>query len=134
MIEDDDDHADLVSRAMRENRIANSLDRVADGEEAMAFLTRSAPHEGAARPDVILLDLKLPRMGGHEVLEKIKADPELNTIPVVVMTTSRAESDRVKAYGSHVNSYLVKPVDFERFSDMVRQLELYWSVWNEPPA
>lgn len=134
LVEDDEDHADLVSRAMRENRIANEIAIVGDGEAALRYLRNQAPFENAPRPHVILLDLKLPKIDGHEVLEQIKSDPGLKTIPVVVMTTSQAESDRARAYASHANSYLVKPLDFERFHEMILQLRLYWAAWNEPPV
>lgn len=132
LVEDDDNHADLVRRAMAEERIGNELDRVADGEEAMAWLRREVPHEAAPRPDIILLDLKLPRLDGHEVLRNIKSNDDLKHIPVVVMTTSRAESDRIRAYNEHANSYVVKPLDFGQMHELVKELGLYWTVWNEP--
>jgi chemotaxis family two-component system response regulator Rcp1 len=81
---------------------------------------------------VILLDLRLPRMDGHEVLASIKTDPLLRRIPVVILTTSQAESDRARAYSAHANSYLVKPLDFVRFHDMIQDLKMYWAVWNQP--
>lgn len=130
LVEDDDDHAELVLRAMRSQRIVNDVARVADGRSAVDYLRRAPPFESAPRPDIILLDLKLPVLDGHEVLERIKSDPELRLIPVVVLTTSIAEADRARAYGLNANSYIVKPVAFEQFHQMVIDLGLYWSVWN----
>jgi CheY-like chemotaxis protein len=130
LIEDDDAHASITMRSLQQNRVVNVVDRVADGEQALEYLKA----RGTPRPDVILLDLNLPKIGGHEILTRIKADPDLCTIPVVVLTTSDAEVDRVRAYRHHVNSYLVKPIDFERFRQLVRELSLYWGVWNQPPA
>lgn len=132
LVEDDDDHATILIRTLRQNRIANAIDRVADGADALAYLRREGPYSGKSRPDIVLLDLKLPQMDGHDVLAAIKADPELRSIPVVVLTTSDAELDRARAYELHANSYLVKPVDFERFRQMANELSLYWGVWNEP--
>jgi len=133
LVEDDEDHAELVRSVLSDYRVANLLDHVWDGEEAMAYLRREGKFAGSPRPDIILLDLKLPRMDGHEVLAEIKNDPKLLSIPVVMLTTSDAESDRIVAYSHYVNSYLVKPVDFTRFSDLIKTLGLYWSVWNAPP-
>jgi CheY-like chemotaxis protein len=132
-VEDDDDHAEIVLRTLRRNRVANALYRVADGEAAMAFLRQEGEHAGLTRPDIILLDLKLPKIDGHEVLTIIKNDPELLSIPVVVLTTSDAESDRLRAYKLHANSYVVKPVNFARFRQMVTDLSLYWGIWSTPP-
>ncbi|MBI1191489.1 MAG: response regulator [Tepidisphaera sp.] len=134
LVEDDEDHADLVARAMREHRVGNTMSRVADGEAALDYLYQRGGHAKASRPDVVLLDLNLPKLGGQEVLSTLKSDPELSAIPVVVLTTSEADADRVKAYASRANSYVVKPLDFQQFHDMVRQLGMYWSIWNRPPA
>ncbi|USN99530.1 MAG: response regulator [Phycisphaeraceae bacterium] len=131
LVEDDEDHADLIQRAMRENRVANELAHVADGESAIAYLQREGEYASATRPDVILLDLKLPRLDGHEVLKKIKANPDLTSIPVVMLTTSAAEVDKAQAYSLHVNSYVVKPIDFDCFNDIVQNLNFYWAVVNE---
>ncbi len=130
LVEDDDAHAAITLRSLRQNRVANAVDRVADGALALEYLRR----EGNPRPDIILLDLNLPKVDGHEVLAALKEDPELCIIPVVVLTTSDAEVDRLRAYQHHANSYLVKPIDFERFREMVRDLSLYWGVWNRPSA
>lgn len=134
LIEDDENHAELVRRNLDRDRIQNTLDRVGDGEEALAFLRKEPPYEDAERPDVILLDLKLPKKNGLEVLKDIKADESLHSIPVVVVTTSEAENDRQRAYELQANSYVMKPIDFEQFRRMVRDLSLYWGVWNQPPA
>lgn len=134
LIEDDEDHADLVSRAMRENRVANTLSRVSNGEEAMDYLHAHGEFAHAERPDVMLLDLNLPKMGGQELLRIVKSDARLASIPVVVLTTSDADVDRARAYASHANSYVVKPLDFPQFHEMVRDLGLYWSIWNSPPV
>lgn len=133
LVEDDDNHAHLVMRSLKKARVHNQVFRVADGAEAIAFLRQEGEHTDKPHPDVVLLDLKLPKVSGHEVLATIKTDEALRRIPVVVMTTSDAESDRAKAYGHHANSYVVKPVDFERFRQLVSDLCLYWGVWNEPP-
>jgi CheY-like chemotaxis protein len=132
LIEDDDDHAHLVIRNLKKARIGNEIHRVPDGVEALAFLRQQGQYAGQPRPDIILLDLKLPKLDGHEVLAAIKSDPELQAIPVVVMTTSNAEADRERAYEHHANSYVVKPVDFDKFKQLVVDLSLYWGVWNQP--
>lgn len=132
LVEDDDTHAHLVTRSLARSRIANKVYRVEDGAKALEFLRCQGEYVNQVRPDVVLLDLKLPKVDGHQVLSAIKTDSELKKIPVVVMTTSDAESDRAKAYEHHANSYVVKPVDFEKFRQLVNDLCLYWGVWNEP--
>lgn len=132
LVEDDPDHADLIVRALADQRVSNQFDHVTDGEAAIRFLRQEAPYENAGRPDVILLDLNLPKLNGHDVLKMIKEDPELKSIPVVVLTTSAAEADRAKAYQNHANSYLSKPIDFNQFHDMIKDLKMYWGVWNLP--
>lgn len=134
LVEDDDAHAHLVKRNMERNRIANSLDRVCDGAEALAYLHNEGEHRDKQQPDVVLLDLKLPKIDGLEVLQRMKQDTRLREIPVVMMTTSDADRDREAAYRMHVNSYLVKPMDFERFRQMIKDLGLYWGVWNVRPG
>ncbi len=133
VVEDDDAHAELIQLALEENHITNTLDRVANGRAAMQYVRGQAPYEDKPRPGLILLDLKLPYLDGHEVLRQIKTDPELHMIPVIILTTSDAELDRLKAYDHYANSYLVKPVDFEKFHKMVKELRLYWTVWNKLP-
>lgn len=133
LVEDDDDHAKIVSRSLQKERVANKVDRVKDGIEAMQYLRAEGSFQGVGPPDIILLDLKLPKKDGHEVLAEIKNDPSLRMIPVVVLTTSDAEIDRLKAYKHHANSYLVKPLDGVCFKKMVQELSLYWGVWNRAP-
>ncbi|HUG19775.1 MAG TPA: response regulator [Planctomycetaceae bacterium] len=133
LVEDDDTHAHLVMRSLKKARVTNRVFRVKDGLEAISFLHREEKHADSPRPDVVLLDLKLPKMDGHEVLAEIKRDPDLRLIPVVIMTTSDAESDRELAYEHHANSYVVKPADFDKLCKLVDDLSLYWSVWNESP-
>ncbi len=131
LVEDDDDHAELIRMNLAESRIGNTMDRVSDGEEALAYLRREGAFADRPRPDVVLLDLKLPKVDGHEVLAQVKSDDALRCIPIVVLTTSQAEADRAQAYFNHTNSYLVKPVDFAQFQKMVKDLKLYWGVWNQ---
>ena len=133
LVEDDDIHAHLVIRSLEKARVSNRVLRVRDGAEALLFLRREGDFAEQPSPDVVLLDLKLPKVDGHEVLSAIKEDESLKMIPVVVMTTSDAEADRAKAYKHHANSYVVKPIDFEKFRRLVNDLCLYWGVWNEPP-
>lgn len=133
LVEDDDDHAKVVRLVMEEYRVANDLHRVRDGQECMAYLKSTGPFAGSTRPDVVLLDLRLPRMDGHQVLAAMRADPALRSIPVVVMSTSDDPMDQAKAKAAGAVGYLVKPVDFARFAAMVREMNLFWSVWNRPP-
>lgn len=131
LVEDDDDHAQLVIRSLENSRVTNEITHVRDGAEALAYLFQRGPYQGRRLPDVVLLDLKLPKVDGHEVLRQIKRDPELQMIPVVVLTTSAAEADTEMAYKEYANSYLVKPLDFDSFRKMAEDLKLYWSVWNQ---
>lgn len=133
LAEDDPDHAELVMRAMRKNNIANEIMHVSDGAQAIAYLRKQPPFEDAKRPDIVILDLNMPKKNGHEVIEDIKSDPQLSSIPIVVLTTSKSEADRARAYQGHANSFLVKPLDFDQFQEMIKQLGLYWMVFNEPP-
>lgn len=133
LVEDDDNHAHLVVRSLKRARVRNSIDRVADGEQALRYLRRQGEYTDRPVPSIVLLDLKLPRVDGHEVLKAIKEDKNTADIPVVIMTTSDAETDRARAYEYHANSYLVKPIDFTKFRQMVDELSLYWGVWNVPP-
>jgi len=133
LVEDDDAHAELILMTLAENQISNPVDRVSDGEAALAYVRGEGSYANRLPPDIILLDLKLPKIDGHEVLAQLKADEKLRAIPVVVLTTSATEVDKAKAYYSHANSYLIKPIDFEKFRQMVMDLRMYWSVWNEPP-
>lgn len=134
LVEDDPSHAELVRIAMEENAVANTMDHVEDGVEAVKYLNLEEPYAASHRPDVVLLDIRLPRMDGHELLEYMKTSEQFATIPVVMLTTSDADSDRARAYKHNANSYVTKPVDFDQFRKMVRDLQLYWAVWNHPPA
>jgi CheY-like chemotaxis protein len=118
LVEDDPGDVVLIQEAFEHNKVRNRLHVVGDGVEAMDFL-----RSRAERPDMILLDLNLPRMDGREVLAEVKADPELRSIPVVVLTTSKAEEDILRSYDLHANAYVTKPVDFNRFIDVVRQID-----------
>jgi CheY-like chemotaxis protein len=123
LVEDDPGDVLLIREAFDFNKVHNNLNVVNDGEQALAYLRREGEHAGSHRPDLILLDLNLPRKDGREVLAEVKADAELRTIPVVVLTTSEAEEDVLKSYQLHANAYVTKPVDFERFVAIVRQID-----------
>jgi CheY-like chemotaxis protein len=123
LVEDDPGDVLLIREAFEYNKVHNNLNVVSDGEQALAYLRREGEHEGASRPDLVLLDLNLPRKDGREVLAEVKQDPELRTIPIVVLTTSEAEEDVLKSYQLHANAYVTKPVDFERFVSIVRQID-----------
>ncbi|HVP10613.1 MAG TPA: response regulator [Phycisphaerae bacterium] len=132
LVEDDDDHAELIATGLlAENGIPKTVHRVRDGEAALAYLRRGAGNADHPRPNVVLLDLKLPRMGGHEVLAAIKSDASLRNIPVLVLTTSQTGEDKTRAYACHVNSYLAKPLDYGEFRQMIRDLCRYWCMWNQ---
>ena len=133
LVEDNDDHAELVMRQMAEHRIANKVFRLADGQEALDYLFRKekfANPDASPRPHVIFLDLRLPKVDGLEVLKSIKESPDLRDIPVVVLTTSEGERDIAKAYINHTNSYVVKPIDYQKFCDLMDDLGFYWMSWN----
>lgn len=123
LVEDDPGDVLLTKEAFEDNKVKNNLNIVSDGEEAMAYLHRQEPYAEAARPDMVLLDLNLPRKDGREVLQEIKADPELRSIPVVVLTTSEADEDILRSYDLHANAYVTKPVDFDQFIQVVRQID-----------
>jgi CheY-like chemotaxis protein len=123
LVEDDPGDVLMTREAFQDYKVANQLHVVQDGVDAMAFLRREGDYAGAPRPDLVLLDLNLPRMDGREVLQAIKGDPELARIPVVVLTTSEAEEDVLRSYSLHANAYVTKPVDFERFIEVVRQID-----------
>jgi CheY-like chemotaxis protein len=136
LVEDDPAHAEIVRRNFVNFRMANRLMHVADGQQALDYLFRRAEFQDpdrAPRPNLILLDLRLPKVDGLEVLKTVKADADLANIPVVVLTTSAGEVDMAKAYGNHANSYLVKPVDFPQFLKLMDALGYYWLVWNQYP-
>src|SRR6478609_1082060 len=134
LVEDDPGDVVLISEAFEHNKVNNRLHVVADGVEALQFLRRETPYEDAHTPDLILLDLNLPRKDGREVLAEVKEDDTLRRIPVVVLTTSKAEEDVLRSYDLHANAYVTKPVDFERFLEVVRQIdEFFVSVVKLPP-
>lgn len=126
LVEDNPADVRLTQEAMKEGRILNNMHVVGDGELAIKFLTRAAPYEQAPRPDLILLDLNLPKKSGREVLAHIKSIPELKMIPVVVLTTSKAEEDIFRTYELHANCFISKPVDLEKFIIVVQQIENFW--------
>ena len=126
LIEDCLSDATLTIEALRDGRIANNVARVADGVEAMAYLRRQCKYDGAIRPDLVMLDLNLPRKDGREVLEELKADAELKTIPVIVLTTSASDKDISRSYDLHANCFITKPVDYNQFTNVVRSIELFW--------
>jgi CheY-like chemotaxis protein len=133
LVEDSPDDAELTLRALRKNNLANHIVHVKDGAEALEWLF--APGDAAVRacPKVILLDLKLPKVDGLEVLRAVRADPRTKRIPVVVLTSSREEQDLVRSYELGVNSYIVKPVDFDKFTKAVMEAGHYWLLVNERP-
>lgn len=126
MVEDSPSDAQLTVEALRAAKIANRLSHVEDGVEALRFLRQEGPYAGVPRPDLILLDLNLPRKDGREVLDELKRDPDLKVIPVVVLTTSRSEQDVLRSYQLHANCYITKPVDFTQFMEVVKAIENFW--------
>jgi two-component system, chemotaxis family, response regulator Rcp1 len=126
LVEDNPSDVRLTVEVMKEGKLVNNLHVVGDGEEALHFLTRQGAYANAPRPDLILLDLNLPRLDGREVLAEIKAIEELRRIPVVVLTTSKAEEDILKTYDLHANCYITKPVDFDQFIRVVEKIEDFW--------
>jgi len=136
LVEDNPDHAELVKRNLEEFQVANHINHVEDGEAALDYVYRRGAFSDTKkfpRPDLILLDLRLPRIDGLEVLKQIKRDLTLQSIPVVVLTTSDAEKDLAQAYEYHANSYVTKPVNFDNFSRLLRDLGYYWLAWNKRP-
>jgi chemotaxis family two-component system response regulator Rcp1 len=126
LAEDNPGDVRLTKEALRESKISNNLNVVPDGVEAMAFLRREGKYFDAPRPDVILLDLNLPKKDGREVLAEVKADPHLRLIPVVIITSSEAEQDVLKTYELHANCYVTKPVDLEQFIKVIQSIETFW--------
>ena len=135
LVEDSPQDIELTLAALEQNHLANEVVVVRDGEEAVAYLFREGifklRQEG--NPAVVLLDLKLPKVDGLEVLERVKADPDLRTVPIVVLTSSREEQDLIRSYQLGVNAYVVKPVDFAEFVEAIQELGLFWAVINQPP-
>ena len=134
LVEDDPGDVLMTQEAFAENKVANRLTVVSDGVEALEYLRREGAHAEAATPDLVLLDLNLPRMDGREVLAAMKQDADLRRIPVVVLTTSEAEEDVLRSYSLHANAYVTKPVDFERFIDVVRQIDDFFVQVVRLPA
>jgi len=126
LVEDNPGDARLTQEALKEGKVLNRVSVVSDGEEAIRFLRREGPFADVPRPDIILLDLNLPKKDGREVLAEIKADPDLKRIPVVILTTSQAEEDIARTYDLHANCYVTKPVDLEQFISVVKSIEDYW--------
>jgi len=126
LVEDNPGDVRLTTEALREAKVRNNLTVAPDGVEALAMLRREGRHAAVPRPDLILLDLNLPRKGGREVLEEVKADDTLKDIPVVILTTSQAERDIVESYRLHANAYVTKPVDLEQFLKVVQTIEQFW--------
>lgn len=136
LVEDNADHAELVIRTMETHHIPTRILHISDGESALDYLLRRNDYsnpESSPRPYMILLDLRLPRVDGIEVLRMVKEEAELRAIPVVILTTSEAEKDLTHAYQNYVNSYLVKPVGFEDFSNLMKDIGAYWLGWNKIP-
>lgn len=137
LVDDSQDDVDLTLHALRAENLANRVFIARDGEEALDFLFCTGPHAGRSfekPPKLVLLDLKMPKVDGMEVLKQVKSDPRTRSIPVVLMTSSKEERDMVSGYDLGVNSYLQKPVDFDQFRKMVKLIGLYWLVTNQPPV
>lgn len=136
LVEDNQDDLDMTLRALRKANLANHIQVVRDGVEALDFIFAEGAHTGRKvenSPKVMLLDLKLPKIDGMEVLKRVKSDPRTKMIPVVVLTSSKEQKDVVESYQLGVNSYIVKPVNFDRFAAAVAELGMYWLLRNQPP-
>jgi CheY-like chemotaxis protein len=135
LVEDNPNDVELTLSALKEANLANEVIVANDGEQALNYLFRRGTHAGrkTSQPGVILLDLKMPKVDGHEVLKQIRADPELRLIPVVILTSSKEERDLYQSYDNGANSYVVKPVDFDEFITAISKLGVFWALLNEPP-
>ena len=133
MVEDNPGDVRLTVEALKEAKVRNNLHTVEDGVEALAFLRREGRYADVPRPDLVLLDLNLPKMNGREVLAEIKEDPDLRRIPVVILTISQAEQDIVKSYNLHANCYITKPVDLDQFLEVVKSIENFWLTMVKLP-
>jgi chemotaxis family two-component system response regulator Rcp1 len=134
LVEDSDGDARLAQEAMKDAKVLNHISRVEDGVEAMAYLRKEGKYNKAIRPDLILLDLNMPKKDGREVLAEIKNDRDLRRIPVVILTISKAEEDIIKTYNLHANCYITKPVDLAQFLDVVKSIESFWlTIVKLPP-
>ena len=135
LVEDNPGDYRLTQEALKEGKVYNNLHWTQDGIEAIEFLKRRGKHAEAPRPDIVLLDLNLPKKDGREVLAEIKADPELRAIPVVILTTSKAEEDVLRSYDLHANCYVTKPVDLDKFIVVVQSIDRFWlTIVTLPPA
>ncbi len=137
LVEDNPADAELTIRALKKSRLANHLVHVADGQQALDFLFGEGSYAGRdvmQQPKVVLLDLKLPKVGGIEVLRKLRADERTKLVPIVVLTSSHEDQDVIETYKLGANSYIVKPVEFENFSQAVSNMGMYWLLLNEPPV
>ena len=135
LVEDNPGDQRLTVEAFKESKVHNQIHLAQDGEEAMAFLRQEGKYADAPRPDVVLLDLNMPKKDGREVLEEIKADEDLKAIPVVILTTSKAEEDIIKTYNGHANCYITKPVDLDQFVKVGKSIENFWfSIVKLPPS
>jgi len=136
LVEDEEAHAAIVKRNFNDLKLANKINHVMDGQAALDYLYQRDAYSSPSscpRPELILLDLRIPKVDGLEVLKIIKTDPELMRIPVVIMTTSSAEKDITQAYDNYANSYLVKPLDLQKFMPMLESIGFYWLIWNQSP-
>jgi len=137
LVEDDPDHAELTIKALKDNNVLNEVYVVRDGQEALDFMYHRGKYtdkEKFSRPGLILLDIRLPKMDGLEVLKELKADPRLKSIPVIMLTTSERDEEIAESYGAGANSYVVKPVEFEEFTKKIKELNLYWTITNTLPG
>lgn len=134
LVEDNPGDVRLTQEALKDSKLKNNLYVVNDGLEALAFLHREGKHAKTPRPDLIFLDLNLPKKNGRDVLVEIKEDPELKRIPVVILTTSTAEEDIIRTYNSHANCYITKPIDFEQFITVVKKIEDFWFTIVKLPS
>ncbi len=137
LVEDNQDHAELVMRSLEDHPLENKVHHLSDGEAALDYLFQRGRYTNAAqcpKPSIVLLDLRLPKIDGLDVLKELRSAPELDEVPVVILTTSSADSDVNKAYKHHANSYLIKPNDFQTFDDLMKALGFYWLGWNHFPG
>ena len=136
LVDDNPNDAELTLLALQKNKVANTIDVVRDGAEALEYLFATGAYAGRGRhhlPHLVLLDLRMPKLDGIEVLQRLRANPHTHRLPIVILTSSTEESDLARCYDCGANSYIRKPVDFEHFVQTIRQLGLYWLVLNEPP-
>jgi len=134
LVEDNEDDIVIIQEAFADARLVNVLNTVPDGEEALAYLRREGRYKDAHRPGLVLLDINMPKKNGFEVLETMKAHPQLRSLPVIMLTTSDREEDIVRSYADGASSYIRKPVDLGRFNEVIKQFELYWTLVSRIPA